>query len=303
MLDAMLDGGISLGKITEFFGVPGIGKTQICMQLAVAAHIPESLGGQGGEVVYMDTEGSFMIDRLVDMATATVKHFQELGGPQGSSDDVLQLSVGDILSGIHYFRCHDHVELQATIHLLPSFLKDHSKVKLVIVDSIASPLRHSPDDPSLRSQLMASLAQTLNRLASQFQLAVVLTNQMTTRVKPSEGTSFLVPALGYSWGHACSVQVLLHWQEEERCALLYKATSTPSHACKYRIKLEGIRDTFTISEPVLSSGEHDANTSEPATSSLRENQELTTVAATPDDLSIGGKMSGANPPAKRQNVT
>lgn len=46
---------------TELVGVPGIGKTQMAMQLSVTAQIPEVFGGNGGEAVYIDTEGSFMV--------------------------------------------------------------------------------------------------------------------------------------------------------------------------------------------------------------------------------------------------
>lgn len=44
------------------------------IQLVVDASIPEELGGAGGEAVYVDTEGSFIIERVVDIAQATVEH-------------------------------------------------------------------------------------------------------------------------------------------------------------------------------------------------------------------------------------
>lgn len=46
------------------------------MQLAVDVQIPECFGGVAGEAVFIDTEGSFMVDRVVDMATACVQHCQ-----------------------------------------------------------------------------------------------------------------------------------------------------------------------------------------------------------------------------------
>ncbi|KAJ7387090.1 DNA repair protein rad51c [Desmophyllum pertusum] len=42
--DDMLGGGVPVGKITEFCGAPGIGKTQIGMQLAVDVQIPDEFG-------------------------------------------------------------------------------------------------------------------------------------------------------------------------------------------------------------------------------------------------------------------
>lgn len=44
------------------------------MQLAVDVQIPECFGGVAGEAVFIDTEGSFMVDRAADMASACVQH-------------------------------------------------------------------------------------------------------------------------------------------------------------------------------------------------------------------------------------
>ena len=46
------------------------------------------------------------------------------------------------------------------------------KVKLVVIDSIAFPFRHNFDDLSLRTRLLASLAQSCIKLAIDFNLAV-----------------------------------------------------------------------------------------------------------------------------------
>ena len=43
--------------MTEFCGVPGIGKTQLGMQLCVNVQRPTELGGRGGAAIYIDTEG------------------------------------------------------------------------------------------------------------------------------------------------------------------------------------------------------------------------------------------------------
>ncbi len=38
-LDSMLQGGVQLGNVTEFYGVPGVGKTQVGIQLAVNVQV------------------------------------------------------------------------------------------------------------------------------------------------------------------------------------------------------------------------------------------------------------------------
>ncbi|XP_053131080.1 DNA repair protein RAD51 homolog 3 isoform X3 [Hemicordylus capensis] len=132
-VDGILGGGVQLTKITEICGAPGVGKTQLCMQLAVDVQIPECLGGLAGEAVFIDTEGSFMVDRVVDIAAACIQHCQLVAKmhPEEEHHAALQtFSLEEILSRIYYFRCHDHVELLAQLYLLPSFLSEHSKVVL-----------------------------------------------------------------------------------------------------------------------------------------------------------------------------
>ena len=50
------------------------------MQLAIDVQIPECFGGVEGEAVFIDTEGSFMVDRVVDLATACIQHLQLIAG-------------------------------------------------------------------------------------------------------------------------------------------------------------------------------------------------------------------------------
>jgi len=46
-------GGVPLGRITEMCGPPGIGKTQLSIQLAVDVSIPALFGGLGKQAVYI----------------------------------------------------------------------------------------------------------------------------------------------------------------------------------------------------------------------------------------------------------
>ena len=70
-------GGVPLGKIVEVCGAAGLGKTQISIQLCVNVQIPECVGGLGGQAVYIDTEGSFMSNRAIEIAQATIQALKE----------------------------------------------------------------------------------------------------------------------------------------------------------------------------------------------------------------------------------
>ncbi|XP_043859927.1 DNA repair protein RAD51 homolog 3 isoform X2 [Dromiciops gliroides] len=256
-LDNIMGGGIPLTKTTEICGTPGVGKTQLCLQLAVDVQIPECFGGVAGEAVFLDTEGSFMVDRVVDLATACVQHLHRIAESHLEEEHQKALenfSLESILSHIYYFRCHNYTELLAQVHLLPDFLLEHSKVQLIIVDGIAFPFRHDIDDLSLRTRLLNGLAQQLISLANNHKLAVIWTNQMTTKIDKNQ--SSLVPALGESWGHAATIRLILHWDKKQRLATLHKSPSQKEATVLFDITAQGFRD---VPSPLLPTEEPSVN--------------------------------------------
>jgi RecA/RadA recombinase len=62
-LDGLLSGGIETGVITEFYGINGVGKTQLCFTLSVIA-----TQFHEGKVLYIDTESNFRPERIIDIA-------------------------------------------------------------------------------------------------------------------------------------------------------------------------------------------------------------------------------------------
>ncbi|XP_072272571.1 DNA repair protein RAD51 homolog 3 isoform X2 [Pyxicephalus adspersus] len=258
-LDEILEGGVPLGKVTEICGPPGVGKTQLCMQLAVDVQIPECFGGNDGETVYMDTESSFRVERLVDIANACVLHCSLITQAHQEEDHRLAMqgfTVNKILSQMYYFSCQDYIELIAHIHTLSDFLAQHLKVKLVVVDSLAFPFRHDLEDLSLRTRLLNTLAQQLISISTHRKLAVILTNQMTTRIGPTE--SYLVPALGDSWAHAATSRLILNWEGKQRCATLCKSPSQKERTVQYQITHQGFRDVQT-SQPQMDTAKPEIN--------------------------------------------
>lgn len=242
-LDEVLGGGVPVAKIMEICGAPGVGKTQLSIQLVVDAQIPECFGGLGGESVYIDTEGSFVVERVAEVAQAAIHHchlIAESGQDEAQREAVKEFTVSSILSRIYYFRCRDYVELLAQAHLLDDFLAEHRKVRLVVIDSIAFPFRHDLEDLSLRTRLLNGLAQQLITRANDHKVAVVLTNQMTTRFGETQST--LVPALGESWGHAATARLILHWEGKLRFASLYKSPTQKEATVPYQITSQGFRD-------------------------------------------------------------
>ncbi|KAI8468651.1 MAG: RAD51C protein [Monoraphidium minutum] len=230
-LDALLAGGVAAGSVTEFCGVPGVGKTQLGIQLAVNAQIPRLLGGRGGKAVYIDTEGSFMADRAVDIASATVRHISgaaRANGDPAHISEAEKFTVQSVLDGILYFRVQDHTQQLALIRTLDALLASIPEVALVVIDSVTFHFRQDWPDAGLRSRLLAGVAQDAAALAEGRHLAVVFMNQVTTKVVgggPDGGV--LVPALGESWGQASSTRVALFWDGPQRRAHALKAPLLP----------------------------------------------------------------------------
>ncbi|XP_070696461.1 DNA repair protein RAD51 homolog 3 [Pempheris klunzingeri] len=246
-LDAALGGGLPVGKTTEVCGAPGVGKTQLCLQLAVDVQVPQCFGGVGGQVVYIDTEGSFLLPRVIDIATAAIRHCSLLVEDEEQRVTMTTFTLETILANMFLVRCHDYVELLAELHLLPDFLSEHPRVRLLVIDSVAFPFRQHFDNLSQRTRLLNGLAQQLIAMATGHDIAVVMTNQMTTRLQGSQ--SQLVPALGESWGHAPTIRLFLHWAGARRLATIFKSPGCMDSTVQYQITSEGFRDTDQLEQP------------------------------------------------------
>jgi RAD51-like protein 2 len=256
-LDECLGGGVSVAEITEFCGAPGVGKTQIGMQLAVSCQIPEMFGGNGGQCVYVDTEGSFTSERVEDMAvgsrewlSGSIESYARKAVHSKEETSRLRdclerdFTVDKILERIHVFRCHEVTELLACLDSLPDFMKEWPKVKLVVVDSIAFHFRQDFDDMALRASILAKTTNGLMSLAKRYDLAVVTINQATT--KPG---GRLAPALGESYAHAATTRVALSWGENEnRIAYIAKSPRLANKKALYTIKKAGVRDVENTEE-------------------------------------------------------
>ncbi|KAK3411697.1 hypothetical protein EUGRSUZ_I00435 [Eucalyptus grandis] len=243
-IDNILGGGISCREVTEIGGVPGIGKTQLGIQLAVNVQLPVHCGGLGGKAIYIDTEGSFMVERVLQIAEAC---WDDMLANNAISQNVHAGQVGmqpkDFLENILYFRVCSYTEQIALINYLDKFISEHRDVKIVVVDSITFHFRQDFEDMALRTRLLSGMALKLMKLAKKFCLAVVLLNQVTT--KYAEGSFQLTLALGDSWSHACTNRIILYWNGNERYAYIDKSPSLRSASAPYAVTARGIRNNVS----------------------------------------------------------
>jgi len=240
-LDSIFEGGIPFGKLTEISGIAGVGKTQVCLQLCVTVQMPKACGGVQGQAVFIDTEGSFNVSRLKDMSEACIQHCNSaIGLPDNA------WTYKSIIDNIFVFRCKEITEFLSCVMILKEFLKTHEQVKLIVIDSLAFHFRHDLENAALRSRVLHKVAAQLINLAVDLKIAVVVTNQMTTKFD-SCGRGYSTPALGTSWGHAPTFRLLLDWDPSHsfRWATLIKSSSLPSTSVPYQVVKDGVRDVVT----------------------------------------------------------
>ena len=160
--------------------------------------------------------------------------------------EIEQLTVENILKTIFYCRVHNYVEQIALIHTLRDKMSsEFSKVKLIVIDSVAFHFRRNFDDYATRSRLLGNASQALIEIAKEFNVAVVLMNQVTTKIV--KGQAELVPALGETWGHSSTNRIMLYEKNGVRYAKLLKSPNRKKGEVPYTITEEGVRD-FEVEE-------------------------------------------------------
>ncbi|XP_005520422.1 PREDICTED: DNA repair protein RAD51 homolog 2 [Pseudopodoces humilis] len=258
-LDRILHGGVPCGSLTEITSPPGCGKTQFCIMLSVLATLPISMGGLDGAVIYIDTESAFSAERLIEMAAKRFPAYFD-------SDEKLLCMT----RSIHLYRELTCCSVLKRIMSLEEEIIS-KKVKLIIIDSVASVVRKEFDTKlqgnlAERSNFLTRGASVLKYLAEEFSIPVILTNQITTSlssgpgiradlVSPaddlslSEGSSVsgkkdsgcVTAALGNTWSHSVNTRLILQYHDlPTRQLLVAKSPVAPFSSFFYTIEKSGL---------------------------------------------------------------
>lgn len=227
-LDKLLAGGLETGSITELFGEFRTGKTQLCHTMAVTAQMPVHMGGAAGKVIYIDTEGTFRPERIISIA----KRFGI--DPQATLDN------------IGYARAFNS-EHQNTLLIQASAIMAETRYALLIVDSATNLYR---TDYSGRGELAARqislgrFLRNLQRLADEYGVAVLITNQVVAQVDGAAmfaGADAKKPIGGHIMAHASTTRLSLRkGRGESRVCKVYDSPSLPEAEATYAITEGGI---------------------------------------------------------------
>ncbi|KAH3683280.1 hypothetical protein WICPIJ_005749 [Wickerhamomyces pijperi] len=156
-VDAELLGGLS--GLVEIFGESSTGKSQMCFQMM------KTTSSSGHKCVYISTEGgNFQSERLLQM--------------------------GADLKNIFMINCHD---LESQDHIinyqLPILLKQHTDIRLVIVDSISHHIRVELNpsqsnyfqDYVKTQNYISKLSKRLLSYIDTYNVTILLTNQISSK--------------------------------------------------------------------------------------------------------------------------
>ena len=151
-LDALLDGGFEKGTVTQIFGSPSSGKSNVTLTLAV------NVAKNARKVVYIDTEGGISIDRI-----------KQISG----------YDFSNVANNIIVFEPTNFLEQNDNLKAIEIWLrKNHNDVDLLVLDSAVALYRVDDMKSSKLNKELGKQMGILSKIARKYDVAVVLTNQI-----------------------------------------------------------------------------------------------------------------------------
>ena len=151
-----------------------------------------------------------------------------------------------VLKNISYVRVYT-TEFQDDVLILAAAKMMEEHYSLIIVDSIMALFRVDFPGRGQLSERQQKLAQTLSKLiklADQFNVAVVLTNQVTS--DPGSMMAFgdnLKPIGGNILAHSSTTRLKLRKRKgDDRVCQVYDSPSLPPNECLFKLSDQGIQD-------------------------------------------------------------
>jgi len=225
-LDEMLGGGVEANAITEAYGRFASGKTQLGFQLSVNVQRPIEVGGLGGKVLFIDTEGTYRPDRIESVAKAA------------------EMDPKEVLENMFVVRATTTDQQILAIERADKLIKENN-IKLIIVDSLMSLFRSEFVGRGALNERQGKLnihIHKLQKLADTYDLAVYITNQ----VMDNPGILFgdpTTPVGGNIVAHAATTRLYMRKsKEDKRIVRLVDSPNMPEGEAVIKITPDGIRD-------------------------------------------------------------
>ncbi len=217
-LDELLGGGFERGAVSQVYGPPAAGKTNVALSAAV------SVAAAGGRALYIDTEG-LSIDRFSQLITA------ETDEP-----------VEDVASRLVITEAMDFDEQAEAVQDASEFA---GSIELIILDSATGFYRLERTEEAARGETLRAVARQITHLLSiarKHDIAVIITNQVF-----SDPDTDRTRGLG---GHT-----LEHWTGVVLRLDRFRGGNRRATLEKHRSKAVGESVTFEITDNGLSATE------------------------------------------------
>ncbi|KAF3830401.1 hypothetical protein GH733_004220 [Mirounga leonina] len=238
-LDKLLQGGIETGSITEMFGEFRTGKTQICHTLAVTCQSSFKLTKNAPGTLpspFRDPQKQTQLNKVKFKCGLDVTKSIGYG-----------LSGSDVLDNVAYARGFN-TDHQTQLLYQASAMMVESRYALLIVDSATALYRtdySGRGELSARQMHLARFLRMLLRLADEFGVAVVITNQVVAQV---DGAAMFAadpkkPIGGNIIAHASTTRLYLRkGRGETRICKIYDSPCLPEAEAMFAINADGVGD-------------------------------------------------------------
>jgi len=236
-LDKILGGGFQTGKLTEIYGPFKSGKTACAHTLAVTVQLPGKKGGLNGSVAYVDTENTFSKAKIERIA----KRFG--------------LNPKQVLGNIFHARIYSSDHQSQMIQKAEALCKTRG-VRLIVIDSLMALLRSEYvgiGKLAPRQALLNNMLHGLSRIAETYNCAVLLTNQVTTKMMGMFSSNDAIG--GNIVAHGCHFRVMFKTKgfsansSLKRRAIIVDAPDLPPEECEFFITSVGVSDTEKVELP------------------------------------------------------
>jgi DNA repair protein RadB len=210
-IDNILGGGVETKIITQIYGPPATGKTNICLQLTI------NCVRAGKKVVFIDTEGGHSVDRIRQLAGNDFKK-------------VLENSI--------FFEPTRFEEQVEIIDNLEKIVNEH--FGLIVVDSAVALFRTGTEEDKLvaMNRQLSKQLEKLREIAKKFNLAVIITNQ----VYSSFENGGVEPVGGNILKYWSKTIIELQKKDGTRIAILKRHRSMPEEiSTEFIITREGLK--------------------------------------------------------------
>lgn len=229
-LDNLLQGGVETYNMTELFGEFRTGKSQLCHTLCVTCQLPLSEGGGEGKAIFIDTEGTFRPEKLEPIARR------------------FDLDPDEVIKNVSYGRAYNFEQQIGLLAKAAALMSEHKNYSLLIIDSATHLFRTEfigRGELAARQNHLAKFLRACQKLADEFGIAVVMTNQVVAQV---DGMGFggndKKPIGGNIMAHAVQTRLYLRkGAKENRICKIYDSPNLPESEAGYSISEEGIKDS------------------------------------------------------------